>query len=94
MELFKLSCKEVTELKDSTLDSLIAFNRELKVSFSSIKKQELEFKESMPEKLHIFSKSKYFYSQLISWVIDIKQIEFDPSGFDSKAEMHCRDSVR
>ena len=35
----------------------------------------------MPEKLHAFS-------------MKIKQIEFDPESFDSKAEMHVRDSVR
>jgi len=36
-ELFKMTCKDVCTLRDDTLDSLIKFNRELKVSYSSIK---------------------------------------------------------
>ena len=51
----------------------------------------------MPEKLHAFSQSKsqkdYFYTNF--WfVLEVKQIQFDPESFDQMAEMHVRDSIR
>ena len=58
MELFKLSCAEVQELKDQTLDKLISFNRELKMSFSSVQQKHWEFKETVPDKLKHFSTCK------------------------------------
>ena len=71
----------MSELRDETLDRLISFNRELKISYSGIKQTEIEYKESMPDKLKMFSER-------------IRKIKFDSSGLDRKAEMHVQDSVR
>ena len=58
MELFNLTRREVSDLRDSTLDRLIQFNRELKINYSNIKESELHYKEAMPDRLKQISQSK------------------------------------
>jgi hypothetical protein len=38
MEIFKLTKAEVNDLKDSSLEQMIKFNRELKVQYAAIKR--------------------------------------------------------
>ena len=45
MELFKMTCAEAQGLRDQTLGKLISFNRELKVSYASIKENVKRAKE-------------------------------------------------
>lgn len=37
MELFRISCQEATQLKESTISSLLEFNRQLKVDYAQVK---------------------------------------------------------
>ena len=60
VELFKLTSNEISALKDETLDGLIKFNRELKISYSAIKRNEIAFNNSIKEMLRNFMFSSIF----------------------------------
>ena len=76
MELFKMTCSEIHELRDSTLDNLISFNRELKINYSSIQSRQTQVNDEMPKRLK-------------DWSNDIRKIEFNAEGLDTKMELHA-----
>ena len=75
-----MTCQEIHELRDSTLDNLIGFNRELKISYSSIQQKHTQVTDEMPQKMKDFSK-------------DIRNIKFNPDNLDTKMEMHAQDCI-
>jgi len=45
MELFKMSCREVTALREETLEKLLTFNRELKIGYATVKESVKQAKD-------------------------------------------------
>ena len=70
-----MACSEVGTLRDETLDGLIKFNRELKVSYSRIKHNEVAFNKSRTLRVKEGTK-------------EIKRVHFNEAHFDSRVEYH------
>ena len=51
VELFKLAIEEAKEMKDETLEKLIKFNRDLKVSYAGVKQRHSEVTVSFENKM-------------------------------------------
>ena len=75
-----MTCAEVGELRQNTLDNLISFNRELKVSYSSIQAKQTQVTDETPNRLKEFSK-------------EYKKIQFNPEALDAKMERHAQDCI-
>ena len=58
MELFKLTCDEVQTLRGDTLERLIAFNRELKVNYATVKENLRRAAEEQQRKTRDAAKGK------------------------------------
>ena len=65
VELFKLAIEEAREMKDETLEKLIKFNRDLKVSYAGVKQRHSEFTVSLENKMQ-------------ENVKELRKIEIDP----------------